>query len=282
MEKLVSYEEYKSLVSDFRTNCRKAFSNNYFMPNSIKRYIELERAYYERTDRGLFFYFDEETYYRVCIYVDASIPFSLEKKDKKLYFRVTYKEGREEKELPKIREYLGEIGFSQVSKTVQVKGDVEKLVERCGGIERYRDAMERKGFSIVRATPDQYKEIEEFILSSQIIKDYHMEYMTESEKAALPNGAYIYITDGNGNICGASICRVDGEISHGVGVAVKDQYKLLGFAPILADYRFKWLKGLGVKYAVGWIVTTNSTSIRYHKSLQYEFTDKYAEEWVME
>lgn len=280
MKKLNSYDDYKQVVGTFRKEHKKYFSNNYFMPGDIKRYIGLGRAYYECREHALLLYFDEECCYRLCVYADMGYPLAFGEKGKKIYLRVTYKQGKEDEGLYFIGNELEKNGFEHVSKTVQVRGDTEQLLERCKGAEKFARSLERKGFSIMHAAPIQYSEIEKFILESNIIKDYHLDYLTEEEKQELPDGTYIYISDKDGNICGASICLIDGEMGHGIGVAVKEQYKLLGFAPVLAAYRFAWLCDKNVKHSAGWIVTTNDASIRYHKNLGYNFTDKYADEWI--
>ena len=63
MKKLASFDESKNIIKDDRLVCKRPFSNVYFMPDDIKRYIELGRAGYERSESGIIFFFDEETYF---------------------------------------------------------------------------------------------------------------------------------------------------------------------------------------------------------------------------
>ena len=90
INKLGSTQEYRSLIEEYKKICPKPFSNANFMLSYLERYINLEKISFESTPQGLFFYFDEGTYYKVYFYVDEKQPFTIPVYDKKLLIRNMY------------------------------------------------------------------------------------------------------------------------------------------------------------------------------------------------
>ncbi len=53
MQLLESYDEYKDMIREFREKCRKPFSNIYYVPDDMERYIQLGRVNYRKHDKGI-------------------------------------------------------------------------------------------------------------------------------------------------------------------------------------------------------------------------------------
>lgn len=282
MDKLNNIEEYKALLKQFRKEHKTFFSNLYFMPKDIERYISLGRVEYEKKEEGLFFYFDEESYYRVCMYVEARGEFSLSRRDKKLLVRNIYRENEQDEKLKKFESNLKISGFDLVGTSFQIQGITKELWQNCSRLEKYFPSMEKKGFSCVEADYSRYKEIEDLILDSDIIKDYQMNYLTEQEKQQMIAGSYLCVLDKQNQICAASIAFVHDGIARDGVIAVKEEYKMRGVAPMLTYQRYKWFWENKVDSAQGWILVDNNASIKYHTSLGYRSTGKYANEWILE
>lgn len=279
MEKLNSFEEYKCLVNDVRTQVKRPFSNNYFLPQDIQRYIQLNRAYYQNTDNGIVFLFDEELYYRACLYMDASQPFELPNLDKKILIRNVYRAEKKESEMFLVERQLEKINFKMMGTTVQLRGEAEVIFEKYKKFERFIKTMDKKGYRCYVAGESHFEKVEELLRQEKIIKDYHMDFLLPEEKE---EGAYLYLLDSKGEMCAASAATIKGSTAHGVGIAIDERYKLQGLAPILGYYRMKWLCDNGIKYIQGWALIDNEESLRYHISSGYKMLDKYADEWIKE
>lgn len=282
MKILETFDEYTGIVKEVKSVCRKPFSNIYYMSNEIKKYIESGRLAYEKTEGGIVLFWDEESFYRVCLYVNEQEKFAIYPKNKKILIRNIYKTGKKEESLRCAEQRLGELGFQKKGTTIGIQGEPFKIFQRCGQIEKYAKALEKKGYRCMEADFSKFGEIETLILDSGIIKDYQLDYRTDDEKRKLERGSYLYMVDGDGQICAASLCFIEGSIAKVDGVAVKPEYKTRGLAPCLTYHRFKWMQDKGVKLVQGWILTNNVPSLRYHRSLGYEFLDKYADEWILE
>lgn len=281
MNRLKDIEEYKILVREFRKEHKSFYSNFYFMPKDVERYISLGRVEYENNEEGLFFYFDEEKYYRVCMYVEAEGAFNISRRDKKLLVRNIYRKNQQDEKLVEFEKNLKRNEFDLVGTSFQIQGRMSEIWQNCSRLEKYVLAMEKKGFRCVEADYSLYKEIEDLILASDIVKDYQMSYLTEQEKQMMIPGSYLCILDKQNQICAASIAYAhDGVARDGV-IAVKEEYKMMGVAPMLAFRRLKWTFENKVDFGQGWILTDNDASIRYHKSLGYQWTDKYANDWIL-
>lgn len=282
MNRLKDIEEYKMLVREFRKEHKSFYSNFYFMPKDVERYISLGRVEYENNEEGLFFCFDEEKYYRVCMYIEVGKTFSVPIRDKKMLVRNIYRKNDQIEKLNQCEKILEKNGFSMVETTFLAQAETKELWRNCSRLEKFFPSLEKKGFRCVEADYSLYKEIEELIMCSGMIKDYHMNYLTEQEKRMMHAGAYLCVLDKQNQICAASISFVNDGIARDGVIAVKEEYKMMGVAPMLTYQRCKWFCENNVDLVQGWIRMDNDASIRYHKSLGYHFIDKYANEWILQ
>lgn len=282
MKRLETFNEYTNIIKEFKAVCRKPFSNIYYMSSDIKGYIESGRLFYEKEESGIIFFLDENAYYRAWLFVNENGEFTISPQDKKILIRNIYKCGEKEKGLQIVERRLEESGFRKAGTTIGIQGEPVKLFQRCEKIKKYAEAMEKKGFRCMEADFSMFGEIEKIILDSGIIKDYQLDYRTDEEKKRLEKGSYLYMTDGDGQICAASICVVEDGIAKGAALAVKEEYKRQGIAPCLTYHRFKWMRDKEVRFVQGWILTSNIPSLKYHQSLGYEFMDKYTDEWILD
>lgn len=195
-------------------------------------------------------------------------------------YRKKEQDERDEK-LIEFEKELQKNGFECVGTSFQVQGSVSEIAEKCLSLEKYYFSMEKKGFRCVEAEYSLYKEIEALILSSDIIKDYQMHYLTELEKQMMIPGSYLCVLDRQDQICAAGIVYVYDGVSQDGVLAVREEYKMKGIAPLLTYKRYKWFCKNKVVLGQGWILTDNDASIRYHKSLGYGFTGKYANDWLL-
>ena len=218
MQLLESYDEYADMIKEFREKCRRPFSNIYFMPADMERYIRLGRAGYEKSESGIILYFDEERFYRVCLCVNENEKFMIERQDKKILVKNVFRKGKKRENLQKVEKRLAELGFENEGTSVKVKGEVEKIFQRCERLGRYADALEQKGYRFKTADISMIGEIEQIILDSGVIKDYQLNYLTEEEKKEMAEkGCYSYIVNGENQICGGGYFFIDGDTTIGVG-----------------------------------------------------------------
>lgn len=282
INQLQSIDEYKILTEEFKKICRVPFSNIYLMPDAVNRYIRLQRVFFEKSKYGVVFYFDEGTYYRVGLYIDEKQKFEISAFDKKLLVRNVYSIKQKNKELSQVQGRLREIGFTQEGTSVQIQGKTQELLFKCKSVEKYAKMMERKGYYCIKPEFSQFNQIEQIIIDSNILKNYHITFRTEQEKRELEEGSYLCIVNENDEICAASIAVINFGIAQAEVMAVKEEYKMKGLAPVLTYQRLKWLSDRDVQKIQGWILVHNETSLRYHKKIGYHLTDRYAEDWLLD
>lgn len=282
MDKLNSIEEYKTLLKQFRKEHKTSFSNVYFMPKDMERYISLGRVEYEKKEEGVYFYFDEESYYRVCMCVESGKVFNISKRDKRLLVRNIYRENEQDEKLKELEKNLERNEFELVGTTFQVQAETNELWQKCSRLEKYVLLMQNQGFRCIEADYPRYKEIDDIIIDSNIIKDYQLDYLTEQEKQMMLAGSYLCVLDKENQICAVSLCIVNGGVARNGSIAVIEEYKMKGIAPLIAYQRFKWFCENGIELSQTWIRVDNDASIKYNKSLGYQSTGKYANEWILE
>ncbi len=283
MQLLESYNEYKDMIRLLRKKCGRPFSNMYYTPEDMERYIRLGRVSYEETEGGIVFYFDEEKYDRVCLYVDEKEKLTIKARDKKILIKNVFRKGEKRENLLCVERQLETLGFTRQGTSVKIRGEVSKIFQKCEGKKKFADALGKKGYRCVVADVSMFDEIEALILSSGIIKDYQLNYWTEEEKQKImEEGSYLCMVDKEGKVCAAGACIVKGKTTKGVAAVVKEEYRLHGLIVALAYHRAKWLYENGYEYCQGWILTNNEPSIRYYQSLGYEFVNEYTDEWILE
>lgn len=282
INQLQSIDEYKTLIEEFKKICRIPFSNIYVMPNAINRYIKLQKVFFEKNKYGIIFYFDEGTYYRVCLYIDEKQKFEISAFDKKLIVHNVYNIKQKNDELSYVQRRLRELGFTREGTSVQIQGKTQELLYNCKSVEKYTKIMEKKGYFCINPEFSQFNQIEQIIANSNIIKDYHLTFRTEKEKKGLEEGSYLCIVNENDEICAASITAINFGIAQAEAIAVKEKYKMKGLAPILTYQRLKWVYDRNIQKIQGWILVHNETSLKYHKKIGYHLTDRYAEDWLLD
>ncbi len=281
MEKLKNMEEYKNLLGEVKSVCKHPFSNIYFMKEDIERYIMLGRGLYEKQQAGVIFYFDEENYYIVCLYVDAKKEFIINTQDKKILIKNIYKANSKKSNMLLIETKLQLLGFEKKGTSVQIQGNTLQILDHFKKVERYVKKLEAEGYQCICADWQQFAQIEEMVLDSQIIKDYQLSYHTDDEKKKMEKGVYLCVLNPKKEICAASIMEVINGISQGTAIVVKDEYKMKGIPSMLGYYRHHNLACRHIDVQQAWILIDNIVSLNYHKSIGFSCTSKYADEWIL-
>jgi len=277
MKKLTTYGECKKMMGEIIRTSKKTFSNFYFLPADVERYIDLGRAYYEEVDAGVIFIFDEELYYKVCVVVDAEKPLNMPKFDKKVLIRNIFREEKRGTEIQMVEENLKKLNFRKIMTNVQIQANVPEMYEKRKMYEEIVFSLESKGYRCIEPNEVQCEEIERILLDSQMIKDYHLDYFSDEERR---DGNYLCIIDENEELC--AVCRsiVKNRIAQLHGVAVIERCKKQGFASALRYYQIKYLFDNDAIYLQGWIRLDNQPSLQLHTKIGYKLLDKYADDWI--
>ncbi|MCM1159645.1 MAG: GNAT family N-acetyltransferase [Roseburia sp.] len=82
MNKVESFEQYKSLIGEFKAECKKTTTNCYFLREDVQRYIEAGSLYYERHERTFLLTVRECTYDHIYYYQDAAAEVEFHKQDR--------------------------------------------------------------------------------------------------------------------------------------------------------------------------------------------------------
>ncbi len=283
MKRLKSLEDYYTLIKEVRKRCKITFSNMYCLADEIQRYTGLERLYFIELENGVAFIIDEEKYYKLCLYIDSGKSFFVPELDKRILMRNIYREGLKNNSVQQVEKELMRNEFQKAGTSVQIQGTPSDILEKKKSIERCIRIIERNGYRIVQADSFMLEGIEALLEEVPFVHDYHVNFKTiEEKKQNLEQSGYLCVVDKQGKICAATVTWVRGRVADGGAIAVKEQYKTLGLAPAICYERLKLLKEQGVEGLQGWVLLDNEASIRYHKSMGFEFMDRYADEWIRE
>ena len=208
--KLESVDEYKTIQKNMRHNITTLFSNIFFLPVDIEHYITSGRALLRELDKGFILLLEETKYYKLYIYADVEQQIVIEPFDKKIVFRYMYREEKGRAVLPHIEEQFRKNGFLKEGTLVYISGNAEELFEKCKKIEPCIKSLENKGYSYKELSSEYYEMAEEMLVSTNIIKDYHL----EASKPNITKKCYA-VVNGLDEICGVYLGYIEGEVANG-------------------------------------------------------------------
>ena len=283
MKEITSLKDYYDLIKETKKRYKISFSNMYCMTDEVQRYINLRRLYFLELENGIAFVLNEERYYKLCLYADSSVPFCVPRLDKKILMRSIYRENLKNDSMLGIEKSLIQNGFQKAGTSVQIQGNPSEIIDKKKSIKRCIGIIERNGYRIVQADSSMLEAIENLLEEVPFVHDYHVDFKTAEEKQQnLKQGGYLCVVDACGKVCAATVTWVRGRLADGGAIAVGEEFKLLGLAPVICYERLRLLKEQEVESLQGWVLLDNEASIRYHKSMGFEFMDRYADEWILE
>lgn len=281
LNNLTSFEQYKAMYKDAKKKYKGGFSNIYYLPEHIKRYIELGRIEFMENNTGLFLAVDEGEYYKLSLISINPNDYQLPYFNKPVLFKNVYKKFCDNEYYENITDWLKRQGFKKKSTFVQIVGNSGEMVKKLSFVEKMKKSFENKGFYIGVPTLDMLPEIDKLIYSSDFLDNYQFEYRSEEErKKLIEDGCYIVVVDNNKKVCGVSLAEITNGIADGLEIAVAPEYKMHGIAPILSYERYKWLQEKKVEVIRAYVRTDNERSKRYHANLGFEYKDMYVDYWM--
>lgn len=285
MEKLTNLEEYKAILKDCKKVCRGGYNNFYLDIQAIKRYLSLGRIYYEVNESGVFFFTDEEQYYRLYAYISPERETEVKKQDKPVLIRNIYREQGKPEALVRFEEGLKKQGFTLYDQSVQIISNPleqeEDIRRKC---EKALSFLKRAGLTVCYAKEEHLGEMIKLRQNEPLLKPYHFMYQTEEEmKEDIQKGYYRCVINQEGRICAAQQFSVQNGTLQGNWLAVKEEYKVrYGIGTAMAYHSFLYAIEHQIPCYFGWVVRDNVKSLKYHQAIGYKISDKLADEWFMQ
>lgn len=285
MEQVKTLLQFNELIREAKEFGKTAFTNFFLGKEQLDRYIDKGRLYYQSGKWGIAFFGDEESYYLCVGYFNLIEPIALEPCDKKVLFRILYREDKPTKNMDVFEKQLSEIGFIKADTTIQYVLDPKIRQERYAKLYRASEKiLKAQGFTIDVPNKEDISQIRQVLYGTDILKDFHYAYKDDEEIAKdIENGAYLCVKDAIGKICAVNRVYVKAGMAEADGIAIVEEYKKHGFSVAISTKRYLLLNQRGdVEKVQGWIIDTNQTSIKYHTDLGWEKTNRCANEWIWE
>ncbi len=284
MERLQNLEEYKELLLRYKKICRHGYCNNYLAVDSVKRYIQLQRIFYETEDCYLLFYTDEGNYYHLHIHLAMGEHLAIEKKDKPIMVRTIFKEDVKTEALIEVERDFVNLGFELYDKSLQIVAQPleakDLLKPKC---DKALSFLKRYGIKLIYASEEHLVDILKLREEEPLLKEYHFAYETPDElQDNIRKGYYRCAVNEQGEILAAQQFSVENGTLQGDWLAVKEEYKVkYGIGSAMAYHSFMYAIEHEIPNYYGWVVRDNEKSLKYHESIGYKLTDKYADEWLL-
>lgn len=278
---LTSFEQYKIMLKDAKKRFRGGFSNIYYLPEQIKRYIKFGRIEFLENCNGLFLLVDEDKYYRLSMMTLNPGEFRLPNLKKPVLIKNVYKSNTENEKYEYVIKWLKKQGFISDSTFVQIQGNPRTMLKDLSFIEKRKQSLEKMGFYIGSPTIDMLREIDILSYNADFLNYYQFDYRSDEERINLINeGGYIIVKDKNNKLCGVSLAEVSNGIADGLEIVVAPEYKMQGIAPILSYERYKWLDKIGIEVIRSYVRIDNERSKKYHINLGFEYRDVFVDYWI--
>ena len=195
--------------------------------------------------------------------------------------RTRYRKGKKKDDLIKLEGAMLNNGFELKDHFMEIKLDGKKNKARFESeFIRSKKILERMNWKIKVANYSQYNEIKDILENQKILKWFHEDYSTEEEiKIRLDRGDYICIVDECNKVLAYNSGYELNGCWYGDGIFVRNEYKMYGLAPILQYYR-GIISGDMVRKGV--ILLNNTPTIKFHRSMGWQFMDKCIDCWLKE
>lgn len=257
MYKVESFDMYKELKAAQKGRAGKLINNIYFMPNEIKRLIELNKLYYESREDGLYFYVDETDYLRLYYIKSCEKELQQFADDKTLVLDFVFKENQQEFIKSQTDEWLKN-GFKKYKRYVRMKKSLSEIVTSKTN-EKYK--VEIAGHSQAEAIIELWRESLD-ILSTSL--------PSVSEMYEMIDDGNVYCIDDNGNLVAAVFMNITGKTSVTLShLSVSSKYRKQGIASVLVDGALNRMVNQGIENCILWVDEKNTPA--YNMYVKYKF-----------
>lgn len=284
MEKIESIEQYQQLRKDVQGKYHRVATNNYMFPPQVERYISLGRLYADTFEAGVVFYTDEDTHYKAYFSVSAEVPFRILPKDKPVYMRNIYTEGKKKADLLQVEKSLTDSGFQCMNTSAYVVGNPEIALAKIN--KSYQNAekiLKKNGFQLMPLPIERLDEFIELQKHMDMIPFYELSYHTKAEYTEeIEAGHILCVVDQNGKICACRHHYEEANSLSGWNYVEPEYQKAYGIAVVLTHSVLEYAKNHNNMSVHGWILINNVDSIKYHKRLEYVWTSRMSDEWLLE
>lgn len=284
MKLVKDLNEYKTLLSEIKKMNKWSFQNNYCYIDVIQKYVSINRLYYVINETGLYFYVDEERYYRLLCYLLPEMPFFVEYADKPIIVRNIFKDKCKDVKMVEAEKKLQAAGFILYNSILQFEvrpfdfSDDIYLLNK-----EYCKRLEKINFFIGYPTRDKITEIVALREQAKEISLFHLPYRTENElKKIIKNRNYVCIFNSQGKVCAAVERNCENNSMIIEWTAVKPEFQNgKGFGKSLYYYIFEEALEKKIEHIYTWIPIVNEHSLHFHKKNNWVKTGKVTDEWML-
>lgn len=256
MYKLESFDMYKELKAELKNQPGKLINNIYFMPNEIKRLIDLGKIYYESREDGLYFYVDEGDYLHLYFLKNDEVKLQALENEKQLVLDFVFKENQQEFVLEQANEWL-DIGFTRYKRYVRMKKNLK---------EQFFETNKSR-FVVSFATIDDADSIIELWRESLDVLSTPLPCVAEMKD--MIEAGNVYCIKDNGDLVAAVYMNCAGKsvtLSH---LSVSSKYRKQGIASILVNGALTNMINQGIENCILWVDEKNTPAYKMYE--KYEF-----------
>ena len=203
MEKVRTYEQYSRTLAAFKEGRARCGTNMLMMRDELTELIGAGKLYYEQIGETLWFFSDEEYYYKAHLYVPADAPVRMQKQDRNVLAELMGNERRYDERME--RALLG-AGFEKHAKYLEHAAVLDEIID---DVARQNSAMrafwQRRGYVYRTAAAADYPRIRALWLDMLGRDSYNVSALTGAELEEMERyGRCSLICDGQGEIRAAA------------------------------------------------------------------------------
>lgn len=281
MEQLKELSTYFQLVNKVHKENTSICTNCYLYPDKVERLVSQERLYCERTNAGVIFLVDEKEYFEAYYVLSTDKEWNISQKDKDVVVNNIYLKDKKNRKLILLEDSLKKAGFRLQETFGQIECD-EQVIS--GKLKKYSAVanrlMKENGLTLIAPDKESIPQIRELLKNLKTISDYQVPYFEDNEIIEFgKERRFVCVVNSQKEVCAVKFYREENSL-YGT-IAIKEEYqKAYGIAIALYYDLPSYMTGKAVK-PLGWIVTTNTESIKYHMDLGYRWTGRYMDEWIL-
>lgn len=282
-----SFEEYSEVIQKAKREARhRLFTNSYMMRAEVERLIKLKLLYQISIDNGVGFVENQQSYWRLHLYIDLEKKLQIPKLDKSILIEVVYVEGKITESQKKFKDILHKEDIIHFYETYRHFVYYNKISKKQYDVyyRTIQKALDKEGSYICVPNDEQLYQFER--IYREYIDIYTQSFYTfEERKQQRDKGLIEVLVDKTGEVLAISLNPTIG----GGAIAVRSDcsaniYATAFFVNSLRD-KYKdeteLEKHVTEPQGYGWIATRNVASIRLHEMFGLEWTGRAFDQFII-
>ena len=278
MKKVNDLNHFSTLVKSIKQDGKQVHTNCYLMPDTITRYIQRNRIFWEANANGVVFLCEEMDFYYLYFYISEPLqfdtPVQFEPLDKPIVIDLAGTEAQWLHSLVKVEEFWITHGFKHYKNYKRLSLDLPLGDRR----SIYQLDLDTTLYKLAYAQPSDIQDL--YDLWRNTLDIYSTPLPDDDEMHELVNNMHILCVFTKENkLAGATVQKINGKTCFIWHMAVSEEHRRRGLAMALLVYSI--LENSHVQRYYVWVYERNTSVINLDLAVGFRFDGKVTHQLIL-